>query len=99
MTTLALFRTVESASRLRSRRDAREIGSLAVASDREVFLLSGQGFEAAVKAQVLLNVGGVGAVGRLDGFDPISPAVGLIGQVDGVQLGCGGVQWAAQGCA
>ena len=53
----------------------------------------------AVKTHVLLKVGDVGAVGRLDGFDPISPAVGLIGQVDGVQLGCGGVEGAFQGGA
>jgi hypothetical protein len=38
-----------------------------------------------VEAQVLLHVGDVGAIGRMGGFDPLSPAVGLIGQIDGVQ--------------
>jgi hypothetical protein len=64
--------------------------------NRELLFLSGQGFVVAVTADVLLTVGGIGAVGRQGGFDPITAAVGLIGQVNGVQLCCGGVEGAGQ---
>jgi len=47
-----------------------------------------------VKAHVFFEVGNVVVVGRLNGFDPLSAAVGLIGQFDHVQLGCGGVEGA-----